>query len=255
MSVALPARVNGLPGADTLAPASTLGLRLTLLKAFELRRGEEVVVLAPAVQRLVAFLALGDRPLRRAYVAGMLWPEASQEHASANLRSTLWRIGRSGCALAEGTATHLRLPEAVSVDVRQAAVVARAILHETVPRDDLTAASLSLDGDILPDWYDDWVLVEQERFRQLRLHALEALCRRLTDENRMGQAVEAGLAAVTGEPLRESAHRVLIRAYLAEGNGVEAVRQYRFCRRLLQEELGVEPTAELSDMVAGLTAP
>src|SRR5439155_6460477 len=184
-----------------------------------------------------------------------LWPEASQEHASANLRSTLWRIGRSGSALAEGTATHLRLPESVSVDVKRAAGVARAVLHETIPANELIEASQSLDGDILPDWYDDWVLVEQERFRQLRLHALEALCRRLADQGRMGPAVEAGLTAVAGEPLRESAHRVLIRAYLAEGNTVEAVRQYRVARRLLREELGVEPTAELSGMVAGLTAP
>ena len=39
-------------------------------------------------------------------------------------------------------------------------------------------------GELLPDWYDDWVLLERERFRQLRLHALDALCDDLTRAGR-----------------------------------------------------------------------
>ena len=64
---------------------------------------------------------------------------------------------------------------------------------------------------MLPACYDDWVLVQRDRFRQLRLHALEALCERLTASGRYGEAIDAGLAAVCAEPLRESSHRVLIR--------------------------------------------
>src|SRR4029077_18810447 len=58
----------------------------------------------------------------------------------------------------------------------------------------------------------------------------------------------AGLAAVAGEPLRESSHRAVIRAHLADGNVAEAVRQYRLCRRLLNDHLGLEP----SDQTDGL---
>ena len=97
-------------------------------------------------------------------------------------------------------------------------------------------------GDLLPGWYEDWVVTEREHFRQLRLHALEQLCEQLTDDGRFGQAVEAGLAAVSGEPLRESAHRVLIRAYLQEGNRAEAIRQYSACRDVLRRELGIDPS-------------
>ena len=86
------------------------------------------------------------------------------------------------------------------------------------------------------------MVTEREHFRQLRLHALEKLCEQLTDEGRFGQAVEAGLAAVSSEPLRESAHRVLIRAYLKEGNWGEAVRQYEACRQVLRHELGIDPS-------------
>jgi DNA-binding SARP family transcriptional activator len=64
----------------------------------------------------------------------------------------------------------------------------------------------------------------------------------LIQAGRGGEALEAGLISVEGEPLRESAHRALIRVHLAEGNAGEAVRQYRLCERLLREHLGVEPS-------------
>jgi DNA-binding SARP family transcriptional activator len=109
---------------------------------------------------------------------------------------------------------------------------------------DLDDALLS--QDLLPDWYEDWLLEERERYRQLRLHALEVLCGRLTNLRQFHQSIQAGLAAVAGEPLRESAQRVLITAYLAEGNSCEALKQYQRYWTLLQTELGQEPSPDLT---------
>ena len=67
---------------------------------------------------------------------------------------------------------------------------------------------------------------------------------------KVARALEAALSAVRAEPLRESAHRVLIRVHLAEGNRGEAIRQYELCRRLLRERLGVEPTEQLERLLA-----
>ncbi|MGH8905014.1 MAG: AfsR/SARP family transcriptional regulator [Egibacteraceae bacterium] len=64
----------------------------------------------------------------------------------------------------------------------------------------------------------------------------------MTAEGRYSQAIDAGLAAIAGEPLRESAHRALIRAYLAEGNPSEALRQYRIYRRLLHDPTRPPPS-------------
>jgi DNA-binding SARP family transcriptional activator len=91
--------------------------------------------------------------------------------------------------------------------------------------------------------------VERERYRQLRLHALEALCRSLTAAGRYSLAIQAGLAAVEADALRESAHRALIRAHLEEGNPSEALRQYRRFRAAVQEELGIPPTDGIEDLV------
>jgi DNA-binding SARP family transcriptional activator len=225
--------------------------QLALLKGFELRCGGEPVHLPLSAQRLLAFLALQPRPVNRVYVAGVLWLDASEERANANLRSTLWRLRRPGYVLVEATMTHLALADDVLVDFRQAEASARRLLDDSEEWN-ANPYEVSLSGDLLPDWYDDWVLVERERFRQLRLHALESLCERLTAAGKFAQAVDAGLTAVSAEPLRESAQRTLVRAYLAEGNAAEALRQYRFCRKVLADDLGVVPSPEMEELVKGL---
>ena len=112
------------------------------------------------------------------------------------------------------------------------------------------ATSELLSDDLLPDWYEDWVLLERERLRQVRLHGLEALCLRLANLGRHVAAIEAGLAAISADPLRESAQRALISAHLLEGNVSEAVRQYDVFVALLDEAFGIVPTEALRALVA-----
>jgi DNA-binding SARP family transcriptional activator len=227
-----------------------------LLGGFDLRRGDDVVTVPLAVQRVVAFLALHVRPLSRAHVAGALWMDSPEERAAASLRSALWRLGLSGCQMIRADRDVLLLSPDVSVDHREAVTRAQRLLgwpRTTVPSapDDDHLDWLALSAELLPGWYDDWVILERERFNQLRLHALEALCERLTGEERFGAAVEAGHAAVAADPLRESAHRVLISAYLAEGNRADAIHQYLRYRRLCRTEFGCEPSARMTVLVDG----
>jgi DNA-binding SARP family transcriptional activator len=136
------------------------------------------------------------------------------------------------------------------VDVRQANGLCRRLLEEGEGPEPGSFDQLT--EDLLPDWYDEWVVVARERFRQLRLHALEALSQRLTAAGRIPQAIEAGLAAVAAEPLRESAHRTVICAHLSEGNPAEAIAQYRKYRRLLRTELGIEPSRRMEELMASM---
>jgi DNA-binding SARP family transcriptional activator len=139
------------------------------------------------------------------------------------------------------------------VDIRRVEEFAHGVLDRTVRCEEIERPARVLSGDFLPDWSEDWVLIERERFRQLRLHALEAICEQLTLAGRYGQAIDAGLAAVAGEPLRESAHRALIRAYLSEGNRVEALRQYELYRGLAHTELHVQPSPRMRALFAEAT--
>ena len=229
--------------------------RLTLLSGFDLAIGGQVAFIPMGAQRLLAFLALNDRPLRRRYVAESLWPDTSEVRAGANLRSVLWRLRRPSEPLIQMANQHLRLDSGMSVDVRDSVARARRILDRAATLDEGDVDVGPLSFDLLPNWSDDWVLVNRERFRQLRLHALEALCERLTEANRFAQAVEAGLAAVAADPLRESAQRALIRAYLAEGNRRDAINEYRAFRRLLSDELGLPPSPEIERLVQSLSQP
>jgi DNA-binding SARP family transcriptional activator len=233
-------------------PAATTGTRLALLNGFELVCDGVPVDLPLSGQRLVALLALQNRLLLRSYVAGVLWLDSAEDRAQANLRSTLWRLHKCSHALVETRNQHLRLGSEVDVDLRRAEELARGALDDTAPVP-VEPVSHPLVCDLLPDWYEDWVLIEREQFRQLRLRALDALCERLTRAGRFGEALETGLAALAGEPLRESAHRAVIRVHLAEGNPGEAIRQYRLCRRLLSEQLGVDPSRQTEELMHDVT--
>jgi DNA-binding SARP family transcriptional activator len=225
--------------------------QLQLLNTFEVVSDGVAVSLPLGAQRLIAFIALHERPVQRDYVAGMLWLDTPDARAAANLRSMLWRIQKRTPGLIDAHGHGLRLAQEVRVDLRVAERLARRELDGAADEDG-TRDPAPFAADLLPDWYDDWVLLERERFRQLRLRALEALCERRLRSGRINEALEAGLLSLAGEPLRESAHRALVRVHLADGNVVEALRQYRLCRRLLHEQLGIEPTEQMRDLVGAL---
>lgn len=208
-----------------------------------------MIDLALSAQRLIAFLALRPHALQRSFMAGYLWLDASDERAAANLRSALWRLRHQGGPIVVPAHGTLRLDPAVVVDVHDASHLARRWLGGSATDEDLRRGTAALEAELLPDWYDDWVVDERERFRQLRLHGLEAMSTHLVAAGRLGDALLAALAAVTADPLRETAHRALINVYLAEGNLGEAVRQLRRCKRLFHDELGVSPSALLADLV------
>ncbi|SNS26587.1 DNA-binding transcriptional activator of the SARP family [Geodermatophilus saharensis] len=201
-----------------------------------------------AVQRLVAHLCLSRRQTR-AVTAGHLWPDLPEDHAHGCLRSALWRLRKAAPDLVEVSGDALRLATGVRVDVRDLDAWARRAVTPSTASGDVALPDAALLGDLLPGWYDDWVLLERERLRDLRMRGLEAVAARLTSLGRHGEALQAAHAAVRAEPLRESAHRMVVRIHLAEGNVAEAVRAYELFRTVLETELGVPPSEEMSRLL------
>lgn len=264
---------------------------LRLLHCFELRYGDTTVPVAMSSQRLLAYLALRARPVGRTRVIGELWADAPEGRGSACLRSAIWRTpAPEGRPLILATGPALSLAPEVSVDFPRASAWASTVLTgrsaqrpdaERYPdqvrhsdqarhpdqirhRDQADEAEPSgspwwnqprpaLHGDLLPDWDEEWILLDRERFRQLRLHALEAQCERLSSAGRYGEALEAGLAALDAEPLRDSARRAVVRVHVREGNVVEALRAYRAYERLLESELGLRPSSAMRRLISELT--
>ena len=226
--------------------------RLILLGGFHLLQGREEIILPATAQRLVALLALRDRPLSRTYAAGVLWSDCSAERSLADLRTALWRANHAHAPIIASAGLYISLRKEVQVDVRALMAFGRAAADVAATSATAELAGISwqeLAHDLLPGWYDDWLVDDRERIRQLRLHALESMTEQLSRLGRHVAAVQAALAAVTLEPLRETAHAALIRAHLAEGNRWEALRQFRRCQDLLAAGLSVEPSEEIRQLI------
>ncbi|MGY1636842.1 BTAD domain-containing putative transcriptional regulator [Geodermatophilus sp. SYSU D00742] len=200
-------------------------------------------------KRLLVFLALNRRRVERRRVAGALWPVGSEERAAGNLRSALWRLRGADIGVLLADKTSVKLREEVTVDFELVSAWATRLIDGSMPTQDLALSPYWTEAlDLLPGWYEDWVLMERERLRQRVLHALEALSHRLLVAGRCAEAVDVAVTAVAVEPLRESAQRALLAAHLAEGNRIEALRCLTAYRTLVRRELGVEPAADLFAM-------
>lgn len=233
-------------------------VRLSLLGGFQLVIDGEGVVVPASSQRVLAFLGLHARPQQRPQVARILWHDMTDQRAIANLRAALWKLHAVRERVIAVGHDRLSLCLDVGVDVIDVLELARELLDvagDTRVGEPAESAELLelFSNDVLPNWEDDWVVFERERVRQMRIHAIEALSMRLRRENRHAEAVEAGLAAVAADPLRESAQRVLIEAHLAEGNTVDARRQFDSFCALLSRDLGVLPSPMLTALIAGRT--
>jgi DNA-binding SARP family transcriptional activator len=238
---------------DEMPHAPAAGVRLALLRGFELTRNGVCVPLSSGLQHLLAYLALHRRALRRTQVAGILWDDVTDRRAAGNLRSALWRLKHLGVDLVGSANQQLSLSAGVAVDIWEADRIARLALDPTTDATALNLEDLPITGELLPGWDQEWVLLERERQRQIGLHVLDALCERWTQTAQYDKAIRAGLAAIATEPLHESSHRALIGAFLAEGNPAEAIRRYREFRDSLWTELHIEPSARITEMVAGLS--
>jgi DNA-binding SARP family transcriptional activator len=224
--------------------------RLSLMGGFDCRAGARQVVLPRTSQRLLAFLALKERPVLRTYASATLWLDSPEERACANLRTALWHLRRSGRDLVWVTNGQIALHRSLTVDFYDL----RTVAHEVLRGEDATVADEALSEvlsdlvdarTLLPDWYDDWVTEERERLEELRVRALEALCERFVARGFYSSAVIAGLAAVATDPLRESAQRALIKLHLAEGNLGAAALRYEAFSKALGTELGLAPSGQM----------
>jgi DNA-binding SARP family transcriptional activator len=222
--------------------------RLRVLGAFQLLVADRPADLPWQAQRVLGLLAVRGSAQARSTVAGTLWADLPQARAQANLRNALWKIRAAGGVVVHATRPAVALDADLVVDLVDARRCAHARLCDGAGapgRDTIDA----LDRDLLPGWDEEWLVIDRERQRQLRLHALEALSADFCRRQRFPEAIAAALAAVRAEPLRETAQQALITAYVGEGNVSEAVRQLAAYRTLLRDELRIAPGPQVEAIV------
>jgi DNA-binding SARP family transcriptional activator len=232
-------------------------LSLTLLGGLQARvePGGALSLPTRKAQALLAYLALPPGQAHpRAKLAALLWGGIREESARNSLRQALFALRK---ALAPTTPAALSLErDTVALD-RDAAHVDVAeferLLASGMP-EALERASALYRGDLLiglavdEPLFEEWLLGERERLREL---ALDGLARLLAQQRKTGAteaALRTGLKLLTLDPLQEAVHRTLMRLYATVGRRGTALRQYQQCVNVLQRELGVEPEAETKQL-------
>ena len=252
LNAALTELPNNQPNVDAPLPP----IHVTLLGGFAISiDGQVVSPLASGTQRLLAYVALHDDSVTRISMAGTMWPEVSDQNAGGSLRSALSRLDpatRDALFMAPG---EISLEDSVLVDFREARSLAHRLLEyqSHVDDSDLSETAVALlSQDLLPGWYEDWVVAEAEDWRVLRRNALEAQAGFLSEQDRWTEAAGAARLAIAVDPLRESPQACLVKVHLARGNRADALAVFDTYRELLMTEVGIEPSNHMKTLIVGL---
>ena len=236
-------------------------LEVRLLGTFELREeGRALDVPSRPAQSLFAYLILNAGSThRRERLAGLLWPASTEETARNNLRQALWRLRKALPAPAEGGPEFL-LADSFTIGFHpQARCWLDVSVIEETPgptwsADRLIQAVEVYRGELLPGFYEDWVVLERERLRGLADSRLHLLLDRLQEEERWPEAVKWAEHWVAGGEVPEPAYRALMLAHHRLGDVAAATAAYQRCVQALQAELSVEPSEQTSDLYAQISS-
>jgi DNA-binding SARP family transcriptional activator len=224
-------------------------------------RGGATAGLRPSEIQLLAFVALQrGRPVSRDVIAATLWADGGDATCRRRLNTTLWRLRThleddlpAGTFIRGDRSSVMVVPAAVEVDVSRfedaADVGDRAATSTSAPLEPDSVARLqdavaTYRGDLMEGSYDDWVIQARERLLARYLEALGQLLYWYVDRGDVPAAIATGHRLLERDPLREDVHRVLIRCFGRIGAPSRAIAQYRTCRALLDEQLGLEPMPE-----------
>lgn len=222
---------------------------LQLLGSWDLRTGELRCDLRGRERRLVALVALsGVRP--RAHLAGTLWPESDENRAATNLRSAVWHVRQASPNLLSLERGAIALGPGVQTDVQQFLDCIRAAMDDPSSFQHELALQQVAVPDLLPGWYDDWVLFHRERIRHLSVRALERLAAFHLDHGDPELAAASATGAIALEPLRETPYQLVVRAHIASGNRSYAWMAFQDYSNRLEDDLGIEPSQEMCELAA-----
>jgi DNA-binding SARP family transcriptional activator/TolB-like protein len=236
-------------------------LHVRLLGGFECRsaKGDAIVFPTRKVRALFAYLAADQgQPRRREKLAGLLWADRAEAQARADLRKSLSRLrqalpeaARHGL-VADGEQVALR-PDLIEVDL---ALFERSAVDGTP--ETLERAATLYRGPLLEgladcgEQFDAWLATERRRVDEILQQTLRRLLDHYVVTGAIDRAIQIALRLLAFDPLQESVHRTLIRLYMYQDRVGSALDQYRRCRAVLAEELGIEPSPETERLRAEL---
>ena len=225
-------------------------LALRCLGRFEARVASGSPVDFPT-RRATALLAyLARHPGRRASrnrLGALLWGNCGDERARINLRQTLMLVRKTlahakcPCVVSEGDALYLD-PDHAEVDVAEFDELCREPSAQALEQAATLYHGEFLEGFALnEELYEEWLRTERASLHERAIEALMGLLRWHLDAGHAEGGVRVAKRLLALDPLRETAHRALMRLYADMGDRALALRQYQACCDVLSAELGVAP--------------
>jgi len=227
-------------------------LEVRLLGGFEVKRDDKPVLIpSRPAQSLFAYLILSAGPVhRREKVAGLLWPDSTEENARNYLRNGLWKLRK---AIEKGSSKTSAVSYILTDDINvsfnpEAPYTLDAARIEDVDMDCASAEELMdvlslYKGELLPGFYDEWIVLEREHLQAIFDQKMECLLEHLQEEARWGDTLEWGERWISFGQRPEAAYRFLMRAHATRGDMSRVAATFERCTKSL-EEFGVEPSEQ-----------
>ena len=218
------------------------------------------------VRALLTYLAVeADRPHRRETLVGLLWPEFPEQSARHNLRQALFNLrlaigdhsARSPHLLISRDSIQFNLASDYSLDLalfNRYFTSCEKNLSHCIEDCSLRAEQLEemvklYRGEFLHQFFltdcaefEEWTLVQRENLHQRVLEAYSYLATYYELHRDFNAARHYAARQLELDPWREEAHCQMMRVLAQDGQRSAALAQYETCRRVLAEELGVEPS-------------
>jgi len=231
-------------------------LHIKLLGGFQLVAGETPVsgIDLPRVQSLLAYLLLhSNAPQSRSHLAYLFWPDSTESQAHTNLRNIVHRLRQAlpnADAFLQIDRQTLSWKPATQdapwtldvLDFEKAIGEVEQSRYVAADRQAVERAVKLYRGDLLPSCYDEWILSERDRLRQVFLKALERLIDLQEQVRDYDAAISTAQDLLRHDPLHEGTYRHLMRLYTTSGDRAAALRIYHTCSTFLERELAAQPS-------------
>lgn len=232
-----------------------MGYEIRLLGRFELRDNDELLVIhSRQAQSLLAYLAINAGiGHRREKLAGMLWPAISEADARRNLRWVLWQIRKEF-----PEQSFLRSDDIqISISIDPQVLIDVQVFKQKLPVNWSVESLIQIlsvyEGELLPGFYDDWVILEREHLRTIFETRLNLLLDRLVLTQSWRDVLDWGERGLKQLGPSEPVFRAMMRAYAGVGDLGGVSQVFHRCYETLLQELGVEPSEETLKLFHQLT--
>ena len=222
-------------------------LEVRLIGKFEIKLDGKLVTIPSRVgQSLFAYLILSAGTLhRREKLAGMFWPDTTEKKARAYLRHEFWRIRK---ALSQESSQDFFQADEITICFNAVMdywldTTAFANLGDDVTIEEVMKVLSLYRGELLPGFYDEWIVLEREHLQAVFEQTIARLLERLEAEKRWQDMLEWAERWISMGRGPEAAYRVLMVAYTALGDHAKVASIYERCRQALQA-LDLEPSEE-----------